>query len=109
MQTQCGKGSLEIEKGFSLYKWPFLANRNWPKKKKPRRRISITARLPFKRHRRSLCARIYTYTARKYIVGKIRTHKRRNTHELDVHPAEPSAISVYNGAINAAPAIRAGE
>jgi len=34
MQTQCGEGSLEIEKGFSLYKWPFLANRNWPKKKK---------------------------------------------------------------------------
>jgi len=64
---------MEIEKGFSLYKWPFLANRNWPKKRsrKPRRRISITARLPFKRHRRSLRVHIYLY--RTEIYGKTHT------------------------------------
>lgn len=32
-KRSAGKDLMEIEKGFSLYKWPFLANRNWPKKK----------------------------------------------------------------------------
>jgi len=44
------------------------------KSRKPRRRISITARLPFKRHRRSLRARIRARArarVARYAAGKI--------------------------------------
>jgi len=80
---------MEIEKGFSLYKWPFLANRNWPKKKGVESR-GVESALPRDYHLNDIDVRYaYIYILILHVENiswEKYAHNRRNTHESDVHP-----------------------